>query len=586
MVQRRITVENPTDRSLSVKLTLPGDYAPQSGNRLSQRVMVEGKGRTQITLPVPLGYRCGGEILVNVGNNRTRHIKSHISNPNPRHDYDFANFTLMVSRGLSAEDLKAHLRQYGNTNSATITWRDYFSNISTERRLAHLLNQETLSKTSILRFEGEGTAWPRHWLGYSAFDGCLLTATDYLAMTGDARLALLDYVAAGGRLAIFDSATLPEEVKAIFPRQTALLSGACYPDRQPASISANILLSDTSKIERYEIGFGCLELYQESNFTSLGETETTRLVQGWLETLNPWASTYQDLNYCLAAIPVKENVRLPIRSFLGLLLLFTLLAGPGAVIYTSRRKRHIQLFFIVPLFSLLFTGAIISYALLAEGITPVMRRQALTLLDQPNQRAVTYGALGIYCPMSLRNGLRFDNGSEITPMSEFIHATIEIGNDQHYRNGWLKPRVPSFFRIRRSERRAERLVVKTNDDGTLEIVNGLGANITHLQLCDATGRIYKTTDVAAGAKHILREGSARSDAMAHPLTTLNMHKVMKIDAGWNIVQIVKEIEADKTDFATSPGTYIALLEDTPFIENPLAGERNKGYARSVVWGRY
>ena len=59
--------------------------------------------------------------------------------------------------------------------------------------------------------------------------------------------------------------------------------------------------------------------------------------------------------------------------------------------------------------------------------------------------------------------------------------------DQHLASGWVNARVPAYFQLRKNEDRRERLAVEKQKDGSLRIVNALGADIRRLYWADARG---------------------------------------------------------------------------------------------------
>ena len=59
--------------------------------------------------------------------------------------------------------------------------------------------------------------------------------------------------------------------------------------------------------------------------------------------------------------------------------------------------------------------------------------------------------------------------------------------------------MPAYFHLRKSETRRERIQV-INENGKLQIVNGLGAPIKSLWFADADMKVYQADNVAAGEK--------------------------------------------------------------------------------------
>jgi len=373
------------------------------------------------------------------------------------------------------------------------------------------------------------------------------------------------YAAAGGRVAFMGMAALPEgwtETAEAAPR-----------------------LFEDGAWREAPLGFGAVRAVASTEFAGVSSNGIARLYGDWCAAAEPLTEIHRSAESSLKEIPVAGNLRIPVGRFLLILFAFAVLAGPGAVLYTSRKNRRIWLLALVPAVSLLFSAAILAAALFSEGITPSLRRQAVTLLDQPRRQAATLGAVGIYAPVSLRDGLHFDGGTEVTPLSAVSAGRIVCGRGQHYAEGWVTPRLPAFFNLRRSEARGERLLVEAGAE-RVEVVNALGAPIRRLWLCDTDGRLYEARDLAPGEKRALETPRPRGAA---PLSAAGRARDYfgRGTPGWEVnawsdALLSQGTAADPPD----PGTYVAVLDGCPFLEDPLAYCRTKGSERSIVIGRY
>ena len=58
------------------------------------------------------------------------------------------------------------------------------------------------------------------------------------------------------------------------------------------------------------------------------------------------------------------------------------------------------------------------------------------------------------------------------------------------------------------------------------------------------------------------------------------------DAGWRFKDLAAKLLDEKPDASLAPaaGTFVAVLDGAPFLEDPLAYCRTKATARSVVVG--
>jgi len=566
MVERRFVIENPTTQTLPVQITLPAStYSGDGLAGLSQTVLANAGTRTLATLHQPPVRQAGpNSIMVKVARLRPQEIRCQPVNAIDRNYFSTTPLSLLVSKGLSAEELKARLVAIAPETAASgrHSYRSAheLNPLVLGKVFARLFTREALAEIKPVRFEGEGAAWPRHWLAYSAFDGCLIAAADYEQMPEEARRALRDYAAIGGHVTFMGMSALPEGW------DTGGQPGTGY------RVSAGL-------------GFGRATTSGAAAFPAIASNELARLAAGWIETARPWLAPSGSSAVLLKAIPVAGNVRVPARSFLAILLVFALLAGPGAVLYTRRANRRLWLLAIVPGFSLLFSLAIVAYALLSEGITPSQHRQAVTLLDQARRQAATVGALGVYAPVSLRDGLHFDLGTEITPLSSVQSGRIATGHGQHYVSGWVKPRLPAFFTLRRSETRAERLVVTGSATGVVEVVNALGAPILRLQLCDARGNLYETRGLAPGERRTLVSARTRPPGALAMVCQIRQPGQLAADAGWRLYELAgKLLDEKQNPFVPAADSYVAVLDGAPFLEDPLAYCRTRASARSIVVG--
>ena len=142
--------------------------------------------------------------------------------------------------------------------------------------------------------------------------------------------------------------------------------------------------------------------------------------------------------------------------------------------------------------------------------------------------------------------------------------------------------MASIFRMRRSEERAERLVVTELGEGSVEVVNALGVPIRRLSLRDGRGCAYEAEDVRPGEKRLL-SGQA-SAAPAKGSAREQVRALYRADApGWGITPLLKK---GAETLRPTARTYVALLEGCPFLENPLGYRAVKESAQALVAGRY
>jgi hypothetical protein len=172
--------------------------------------------------------------------------------------------------------------------------------------------------------------WSQNWLSYSRFNGVVMTGLEWVSLPPGVRGALLEYVRCGGSVLTVGEAELGEEVSSF---------GQIRDER--FTLNA--------------IGFGTF-LTTPSN-------------------ANNW-------------FPVIDDLSIPVRGLLAIVLIFTILIGPVNLYLLSRKKRQIWLLWTVPLLSLTASVIVFGYAALAEGWKGYSRIQSLTILDEQDRKSV------------------------------------------------------------------------------------------------------------------------------------------------------------------------------------------------------
>ncbi len=324
--------------------------------------------------------------------------------------------------------------------------------------------------------------WNTNWLGFSRYDGVIVTDEDIRQMPPDVQTALWHSVECGGALFVLGERELPEKWG---------LKESLQP--QPPTSAEGIAV--------YEVGFGQCMVSPETGTKSLDQNQWRQVVESWLKTAAPWhwSNSIEEAN---RMFPVVSQLGIPVRGLFLLMLLFAVVIGPVNLIVLSRKKRRIWLLWTTPVISLMTCLAVFAYATFAEGWKRVGRTEGLTILDERTHRATTIGWTAFYSALTPGEGLRFGYETELTPQisarSTNKALTIDWTRDQYLASGWIAARVPTHFMIRKSETRRERVAVRREADARLKIVNGLGADISQFWLADKDGTIYSTTDIPAG----------------------------------------------------------------------------------------
>lgn len=393
--------------------------------------------------------------------------------------------------------------------------------------------------------------WSSRWLGYSRYDGVVLTRDDLEGLgrgPADAqaiRTALYQYVEAGGTLLVLDAGPLP--LPASWKRQQGTRNG----------------------VQISQGGFGiCLQV--ASRETKLWSADTWNEVnRSWTQTAAPYQNQ-QNLTNVNSALPIIEDLGFPIRGLFVLLLLFTLVIGPCNLWLLTRWKRRIWLLWTVPVIALVTCTAVFGYMILAEGWQGRTRVVGFTLLDETEQRATTLGRSASYSPLTPGDGLHFSQDTEVRTQgmdgmgSSLASCDIDWTRDQHFRRGWVSARVPAHFQLRRSEgKRLERLPV-TQEGGRLQATNQLGAAITKLWLADEKGKLYTAEGIAVGQQAPLTwTGKTLSGGNVG-----EAHRRLYNASDW---ALLGDLATKEPQTHLAPRTYLAVLETSPFLEPSLAG---------------
>ena len=406
-----------------------------------------------------------------------------------------------------------------------------------------------------LRAESPVSEWSENWLAYSPFDAVVLNAADLSSMSPAVLGALEDYLSAGGNVVLFGKTDLPT---AWHPAQKYSLQGGV----------------------RYKVGFGNCFAFDSENFSLLDPQYVKMLNNAVSDSAHYWQSLPADSGSANSVMPVVESLKIPTRGIVLIMLAFVVIIGPVNIIYLNRRQRRTWMLWTIPAISFATTLIVFTYSLLREGITPDTRIAGLTLIDQANHHVATIGGTAFYCPLTPSGGLHFDFGTEATPLVAVGYNSgsareVDWSQSQHFQRGWVSARVPAHFHLRKSETRRERIQL-VNENGKLQIVNGLGAEIKSLWIADADMNIYQTDNVAAGQKAglILSKQSQTSEksganGLLHDLG-FSAHPDFKDGAGKYLL----------------PNTYIAVLDGNPFIENALgsASRPKRTKSSAVVFG--
>jgi len=387
----------------------------------------------------------------------------------------------------------------------------------------------------------------------------VLHEADYEALRGSCRDALWDWVRAGGSLMILGTRQLPPDA----PLPTSLAG------RRPESGGGTVQIT---------IGLGRCLIDPADTAAGMSPDDQAALREDWKRSWTPSEQllTYRPVPMILQAV---DGLGIPVRSLFLLILVFSLVIGPLNLAVLRRLGRRLWLLWTIPAISAVTAIGLIVFALIVEGWTPIVRTEALTVLDQQSGRATTIGVLALYAPVLPSDGIHVPVTAELTSSAELKTSWgsgryLDWTTNQHLVRGWLQPRTPTFFAWRDVSSRSERLAVY-RAGGQIEVSNGLGVAISELWLADLDGRVYSGRSIAAGAAaHLEAEPWITSGSLAR--------LEIVYTGGW------ASAGSRMPDLRTSilePGTYLAMVDRSPFLTIDLRDARWQRCSGAVV-GRF
>lgn len=461
---------------------------------------------------------------------------------------------VLVSRSLNIVALEQNMENtlfpnVTNRTPAAAAPHSHYGSGSSSSRLHELFD--------LIRTELDAPAWKENWLAYSSFDGIFLSEADLKRMPPNAREAVLRYVECGGSLVVAGSMDIPHPWK-----------------NQP--------WHTPSGLKGYAYGFGQCILIPTLAPEQLNRDQIQCLQRTWGHSLQPWTAE-RSIQGANASFPVIDKITVPYRALFVIMIVFAVLIGPVNLFILHRMNRPIWALWTIPLVSAITAGIVIVYAFASEGITPTLRIESVTILDQSSHRAATLGMASYYCPLTPRAGLRFGYDTEVSRFVEenWRHRnassgrTVDWTRDQHLASDWVSARVPAPFLLRKSERRRERVEI-TRTDGGLAVVNGLGADIRNLWVADGDGKVYAASGISMGKQITLSaaEKNLRAPSVANRLASFYA------GANWQVSAVAP---SNAPAQLLAPGTYVALLDSCPFMEKALSGKAREN-TRSVILG--
>jgi len=531
----RVTITNAGTAARTVEVFVPED-SYGSGNyvrRIQRKVTVPAGAEAAVSLlQPPLAMRGQTAAVVIDGRMQAERIHFDRVTHCEATGHGRESYCLLLSRQISFDDVNK------GTESAFGTG---------ESKAGYVPNNPL---SLVIASEPVG-AWSQNWLSYSRYNGILLASGEWETMPAGVKGALLEYVRCGGSLlAVGDNVE----------------SGARYFE-----------VSDERIFRTEHTGFGRFVTTTRRDISAWTGGDWDVLKEGWTGTSRNLASP-RDIKDANDWFPVIDDLTIPVRGLLVIVLVFTIVVGPVNVFVLSRKKRQIWLLWTVPAMSVVTSVVVFGYATLAEGWSGYSRVESMTLLDENARLASTVGVAAFYCPLTPRDGLHFDYETECTPQVERnvwsggSARAVDWSADQHLSSGWVKSRVPSHFKLRKSQMRRERIVFSREGD-SYAALNGFGVDVETLYYCGPDGRVYTAKDVAPGAKVSLERAAGVREPNAVSPTEF-------FERDWHAGVI--ELDTQPTKYLR-PNSYLAVVAEPLFVERPLKKVKRET-VKGVVYG--
>lgn len=390
---------------------------------------------------------------------------------------------------------------------------------------------------------------PANWLGYTSLRAVFIRQAEWEQLKTEQRDALLAWTACGGDLFFLDG-----EPGALFPGEP-----------HPAA----------------DAGGGTARNYF---FGRVHRMTAASVAEAGLLRVLTEAQKVQDGNWALPAnsardwgVIAAQGFRLPIpgfgdvraRSYVTILLLFSLVIGPVNYWFLRRIRQPVLLVLTAPLISGIFVVLLAGYVVAGEGFAVRGRAVTVTMLDQARGQASTRGSASLYAAgMAPSAGLRFPRNAAVFPIGvdgtgSRVHQFLNLTDAQHFPSGLMATRSPTNieqidFRTARERLRFER------DAGGTTVVNGLGAAVTALFYREGGTTYTLRGPLPAGGKATVTAASPRAFAAVLPQGLPMTKKITTL-------------------FENQPaGSYLAVLERSPFWDAGVEGVIEHGSFHVVI----
>ena len=391
---------------------------------------------------------------------------------------------------------------------------------------------------------------PANWLGFTSLRAAVIGSAEWELLTDGQRSALLTWAAAGGDLIVADGdlATLLPDARREGASDANRTTARHFFGRVHVMSSASLASAGLARVlaamdtERIRDTFWSLPANAAPDWGAL-EGRGFRL-----------------------RIPGVEGI--PARTYLGILLLFSLLIGPANYWFLKRRRQLVLLVLTVPAIAAVFIVLLAGYAIVGEGFGVGGRAVTFTMLDQASRQAVTRATVSLYAAgMTPGGGLRVPRDVALYPVGPDgsgvrDRLSLDLTDAQHFTGGVLQARAPANLEQVAVRAARERLTFSREANG-LSVTNGLDAPIRFLRYRDADAQYELGGPLAPGAQQLL--------ARRAPGAPTSVPEGVTLPA--KFLSLLEHQE---------PGSYVAVLERSPFWEPGVTNLDERGSVHVVL----
>jgi hypothetical protein len=306
--------------------------------------------------------------------------------------------------------------------------------------------------------------------------------------------------------------------------------------------------------------------------------------------------------------------RTPILLFLLVITVFSVVIGPvNFVIAIKRLKRYYLVLITIPLISVITTVGVLSYGLFRDGLGTKVRRRAYVELNQETGRSHSWSRQTYYPSIGPSGGARFPLNSAIYPISPQPGRparnphTIRWEGSQRLARGYVRARTLSQFMVVQPTKSTAANIAFSEKGKKLVAKNELGGDITHLIVCDKTGKFHAGELIEDGKSLVLKTTTSVKISTAIRKTLLEQGLEPEITGGlvrsargyYNRVDANSPLPDDATSLLETeitrvragvhmtlqPGTYVALLTSSSMVPIGISGSEDRD-SLIVVRGRW